>query len=192
MCRLRKEITRLNLQHKYPLWYFAGCFVSMGWLKEPFSSAELSKICAELGLKYSIKTYNYYPHKHSLNYGERNVIRIFIAEKRLYRSQYDASPYKLDQRRNYRLDRESFQEALEKKGWNLLNEEIEKEIAREEYRRFVELLNELRKKGKISSEQRRKFDDIWRKNPSQRETLIQKLKCLLCFFLFIIFLSKPN
>ncbi len=46
---------------------------------------------------------------------------------------------------------------------------------KQQYGAFVELLNELRRQGKISAEQRREYSASWSKNPEARQILTDKL-----------------
>jgi len=174
-----KGVIKQLFQEGYPLWYFAGYLVLMGRLNEPFSSAELAEACRELGLEYDDATYNYYPQKHSINYGEEGVTQVFITEKRLYENYYDAERHRLSKERNQKLDREAFQEALEKEGWESLIEEARKRAHRDEYRDFVDLLNKLQREKKISPERRRELDAQWRNSLHQRKYLLQQLEHML-------------
>lgn len=61
---------------------------------------------------------------------------------------------------------------------NFLGESKEAQEKRDKYREFVEALNELRDKGKISAEKRRELNDRWRKNPDFRDWLIRHAKSL--------------
>lgn len=49
---------------------------------------------------------------------------------------------------------------------------------RQQFAKFIELLNELKAKGKISAEQWRTYSEQWQKNPETRQTLINKLQQL--------------
>jgi uncharacterized protein YjgD (DUF1641 family) len=48
----------------------------------------------------------------------------------------------------------------------------------QQFAKFIELLNELKTKGKISAEQWRSYSEQWQKNTETRQTLIDKLKQL--------------
>ena len=49
---------------------------------------------------------------------------------------------------------------------------------RQQFAKFVDLLNELKAKGKISTEQWRAYSEQWQKKPETRQTLIDKLQQL--------------
>jgi len=49
---------------------------------------------------------------------------------------------------------------------------------RQQFAKFIELLNELRAKGKITAEQRRAYAEQWQNNPETRQTLIDELQRL--------------
>ena len=49
---------------------------------------------------------------------------------------------------------------------------------RQQFAKFVDLLNELKAKGKISTEQWRSYSEQWQKKPETRQTLIDKLQQL--------------
>ena len=57
-------------------------------------------------------------------------------------------------------------------------EERRMEKSKEEYKQFVELLNELRKEEKISAESWRDLSDQWRNEPHTRTILLERLKIL--------------
>jgi hypothetical protein len=49
---------------------------------------------------------------------------------------------------------------------------------RQQFAKFISLLNELKTKGKISAEQWRAYSEQWQKNPETRQELINKLQQL--------------
>jgi len=49
---------------------------------------------------------------------------------------------------------------------------------RQQFAKFIELLNELRAKGKITAELRRAYAEQWQNNPETRQTLIDELQRL--------------
>ena len=107
---------KMGSKYKEPLWFYAGCGVLSGELKEPFSSLDLKKFCEKYGLSYSDATFNFYPQKHSINYGIPGFVRVFIADKKLYENFEDAKSREIDTRKNYRLDRETFYKELKRLG----------------------------------------------------------------------------
>ena len=59
---------------------------------------------------------------------------------------------------------------------------IYKQITKDknEYRIFIEILNQVRKNGLISAKERREIDKNWRENCEDREYLFKRLKEKLC------------
>ncbi|MCD6263097.1 hypothetical protein J7L60_01625 [Candidatus Bathyarchaeota archaeon] len=112
-------ISDMASKYPEPLWYYAGCGVLSGFLREPFSSYDLKEFCERFGLYYATSTYNYYPHKHSINHGEEGFTRVFITDQKLYDRFEDVSKMKLDRRRVYRLDKEAFMRELMRRGKSL-------------------------------------------------------------------------
>ncbi|MEM2875975.1 MAG: hypothetical protein QXL67_03360, partial [Candidatus Bathyarchaeia archaeon] len=49
---------------------------------------------------------------------------------------------------------------------------------RQQFAKFIELLNELKAKGKLSAEQWRTYSEQWQKNPETRQELTDKLQRL--------------
>lgn len=58
-----------------------------------------------------------------------------------------------------------------------LNDETRNEQT--QFAEFTKMLNELRKKEKISAEEYRNHGKSWREHPQERETLIERLRILL-------------
>ena len=181
--KLKAEIEKFKLHDKYYLWYYAGCLILNGLLKEPFSSAELYEFCIELKLPYEDVTNNFFPQKHSINYGEKEATKVFVAGERFYKNIYHARQYTqrhgLNTIKNYRLDRHKFQDALNINGWKVLEKEIEKLVTQKDYGKIIPLLNKLQRKKKISSEQWKKYEKNWRESPQDREFLFQHLNKML-------------
>lgn len=181
--KLKAGIDQFKLHGKYYLWYWAGCFILNGFLKEPFSSAELYEFCIELKLPYDVVTCNYNPQKHSVNYGEKSATKVFIVGDKFYQNINHARQYTqrygLNKIKNYRLDRDKFQDALDMNGWNVLEKEIEKLANIEVYGKLIFLLNELQHKKILNSKKWRKFEKNWKEFPQDREFILKHLKKLL-------------
>lgn len=63
---------------------------------------------------------------------------------------------------------------------DMIGQELRKmEKPKEEYKQFVELLNELRKEEKISAQRWRDLNTRWLKEPHTRTRLLEDLKRLL-------------
>lgn len=75
------------------------------------------------------------------------------------------------------LDSRSFRHGMRIKDFTT-KEQRKMEKSKEEYKQFVELLNELRKKEKISAESRRNLAGQWKDEPHNRTRLLDQLKRL--------------